>query len=762
MRGLEKIASKFTFGKKQDAPFSYPTDDYPSKKSGLKRTNAKLRKRKSTLINFNGLDPDPGAPPTHGQRHFPRRFMGSFASAQDSSETNPFGPDQQVDSFDEETRDVARLKREIRDKRISAALAQPPRPEQDGSMASRLGLKVNAPNKVAIPNLQDYIGAEGSAGIQRLQQAVQATKSVRNDDESVGAEAQASKCSASAVEQEPQFEGDDSAVSELRAIVATCFADLDDDVPSLRAMRGSLVDKSGNRGKLDAIDADLLRLQAAGLALHNKMEVAPDYHCPLGLQVQHQEDQTVKHGRAALRRKPLPQSIQAYENEPGRRISWETIVPSVSVPSTPIMTASSSFNPVLPVISSLDWSKFEDDAAKNVAEAYDVANTQTAIARGRLFFESQRDSGSSGTSPTDSFMSALTDIPPPKYEGKGKARVFDKTPAQLERESEEYRYLAERKLIDAETDFMLAKKEAAEIAIKSTRAAAESHRYDAERNFTVARKASGMLKAQSTTLKQKARDVQQALLLQKQQEEAALLAAERARRRDCNVCGDAKSPLDFAAKPPTAKCEHLPTTCNDCLARWMTSEFESKGGSGIKCPECPQTLDYADVQRAASPQTFDAYDNLLTRLALGACDDFAWCLAPACGSGQLNPENRNYMDCKHCGYKQCLRHKVQWHADETCEEYEYRVSGDRAREEEAKTEAMLDEMSKKCPGVGCGWRIQKIDGCEHMTCKKCRWEFCWQCLASQKEIKSIGNTAHAITCKFHSTNLDVAWPFNVH
>ncbi|KAK0286963.1 hypothetical protein LTR35_004432 [Friedmanniomyces endolithicus] len=719
MRGLEKIASKFTFGKKQDAPFSYPTDDYPSKKSGLKRTNAKLRKRKSTLMNFNGLDPDPGAPPTNGQRHFPRRFMGSFASAQDSSKANPFGPDQQVDSFDEETREVARLKREIRDKRIAAALVQPPLPEQDGSMASRLGLKISTPSIAVIPNLQDYIGAEGSAGIQRLQQAVQATKSVRNDDVGVSGEAQASGDRASSIEQESPLEGDDSAVSELRAMAATCFADLDDDVPSLRAMRGSQINKSGNRGKLDAIDADLLRLQAAGLALHNKMEVAPDYHCPLGLQVQHQEDQTVKHGRAALRRKPLPQSIQAYENERGRRISWETIVPSVSAPSTPIMTASSSFNPVLPVISSLDWSKFEDGAAKNVAEAYDVANTQSAIARGRLFFESQRDSGSSGTSPTDSFMSALTDIPPPKYEGKGKARVFDKTPAQLERESEGYRYLAERKLIDAETDFMLAKKEAAEIAIKSTRAAAESHRYDAERKFTVARKASGMLMAQSTTLKQKARDVQQALLLQKQQEEAALLAAERARRRDCNVCGDAKSPLDFAAKPPTAKCEHPPTTCNDCLAQWMTSEFESKGGSGIKCPECPQTLDYADVQRAASPQTFDAYDNLLTRLALGACDDFAWCLAPACGSGQLNPENRNYMDCKHCGYKQCLRHKVQWHADETCEEYEYRVSGDRAREEEAKTEAMLDEMS-------------------------------------------IGNTAHAITCKFHSTNLDVAWPFNVH
>ncbi|TKA52880.1 hypothetical protein B0A55_13021, partial [Friedmanniomyces simplex] len=423
----------------------------------------------------------------------------------------------------------------------------------------------------------------------------------------------------------------------------------------------------------------------------------------------------------------------------------------------------------LPAIRDIDWSKLEDDAAKHFAEAYDAVNPWVAIdgVHERLFFEPHRDSGNSGTSPTDSFMTALTNAPPTAYEGKGKARAFDRTPLQLERESEELQRLAEEALLLAEDQFLLAKKEAAEIAVKQTRGLAESHRYDAERRYTIMRAESKMMMAQSARLKQEAQDRQQAILLQEQflteQQEAARIADERARLRDCNVCGDAKDPLEFAAKPPSAKCEHPPTTCNDCLEKWMASEFDGKGGEGIKCPECPATLDYADVQRAASPATFEAYDKLLTRLALGSLEDFAWCLAPTCGSGQLNPENRNYMDCKHCGYKQCLRHKVQWHLDETCEQYDHRVSGARAREEEERqTEAMLDGVSKKCPGVGCGWRIQKTEGCDHMTCKKCRWEFCWQCLASQKEIKSVGNTAHEVTCKFHSTNLDVAWPFNVH
>lgn len=77
-------------------------------------------------------------------------------------------------------------------------------------------------------------------------------------------------------------------------------------------------------------------------------------------------------------------------------------------------------------------------------------------------------------------------------------------------------------------------------------------------------------------------------------------------------------------------------------------------------------------------------------------------------------------------------------------------------------------------------RIEKISGCDHMKCKRCQFEFCWYvaqriiftdqmlndatrlCLASHAKIKQEGNTAHAKDCKYHSKNLDVAWPFNAH
>ncbi len=184
---------------------------------------------------------------------------------------------------------------------------------------------------------------------------------------------------------------------------------------------------------------------------------------------------------------------------------------------------------------------------------------------------------------------------------------------------------------------------------------------------------------------------------------AAALAEARARMRDCVVCGDSKGPFDFSARTPALRCEHPPQTCTECVQSWMASEFETKGCDGIKCPECAETLEHHEVQAAASAETFAAYDRLAMRNALGASEEFAWCLKPDCGSGQMNIDNNAFMDCASCGYKQCLTHKVAWHTGETCAQYEYRTSGEKARDEERQTEEMLDSISKKCPNVKCGW-----------------------------------------------------------
>jgi hypothetical protein len=45
---------------------------------------------------------------------------------------------------------------------------------------------------------------------------------------------------------------------------------------------------------------------------------------------------------------------------------------------------------------------------------------------------------------------------------------------------------------------------------------------------------------------------------------------------------------------------------------------------------------------------------------------------------------------------------------------------------------------KRCPG--CGFGIEKTEGCNHMTCTSCRFQFCWGC--GGKYRNAFNNTSH--------------------
>lgn len=48
-----------------------------------------------------------------------------------------------------------------------------------------------------------------------------------------------------------------------------------------------------------------------------------------------------------------------------------------------------------------------------------------------------------------------------------------------------------------------------------------------------------------------------------------------------------------------------------------------------------------------------------------------------------------------------------------------------SRAEDQDSTQWLARHSKPCPG--CSAPIQRSGGCKHMTCKQCRYQFCWLC-----------------------------------
>jgi hypothetical protein len=97
--------------------------------------------------------------------------------------------------------------------------------------------------------------------------------------------------------------------------------------------------------------------------------------------------------------------------------------------------------------------------------------------------------------------------------------------------------------------------------------------------------------------------------------------------------------------------------------------------------------------------------------------NFTMCLGPGCGSGQIHDggyENP-IMTCNYCGFQTCFINKLPWHTGMTCPQFDAQPSDAERAEQEAASEKLLLDTAQLCPG--CKRHIQKISGCDHMTCK---------------------------------------------
>ncbi|KEQ92897.1 hypothetical protein AUEXF2481DRAFT_364913 [Aureobasidium subglaciale EXF-2481] len=283
---------------------------------------------------------------------------------------------------------------------------------------------------------------------------------------------------------------------------------------------------------------------------------------------------------------------------------------------------------------------------------------------------------------------------------------------------------------------------------------------------------------------------------QEEEENRRRAAESQPKFRDCTVCCDSCHPLTFPAKPPSNDCTHRSEACPACLQAWVNTKIKDNARRAIACPQCTKILSHHDVRRACDPETFDRYDKFAMLTVVDEIRDFHWCLRSGCtGSQEVLDVNQNYMQCHACDYEQCLQHKMAWHASETCEQYDERLANQddkRLRDdEERKTiRYMIEQQAakgrrrecpkckniipkgkqipKNCPILGCGgsleetavWKkcpkcqsmIEKIDGCDQMTCgnRACQQKFCWICLVTWEKKLKDKCKAHAEYCMYRN------------
>jgi hypothetical protein len=203
--------------------------------------------------------------------------------------------------------------------------------------------------------------------------------------------------------------------------------------------------------------------------------------------------------------------------------------------------------------------------------------------------------------------------------------------------------------------------------------------------------------------------------------------------KTCEICLEVITLDLFTTTPKGDACTHQEaTSCVSCVRAYIEAQADSSTSLEIRCPEpqCKGPIDYNHMRLYAPAEIFTRYDDYLNQKALQNTADFIPCANVDCSfGGTVDILTTTYMVCTACNTKTCTTCKTPWHPERThaqntndirkeAEEAEQRIRNEARRaSEERASNREVEAISKACPSPGCGVRIEKNQGCDHMTCK---------------------------------------------
>lgn len=165
--------------------------------------------------------------------------------------------------------------------------------------------------------------------------------------------------------------------------------------------------------------------------------------------------------------------------------------------------------------------------------------------------------------------------------------------------------------------------------------------------------------------------------------------------------------------------------CKNCWFEFIKGEVEQAKVSFIKCfnHECTQKLSEEFILNIiqSNRTLVDKYHKFKKRAEIINNPNKKFCPEPDCTSHIERKEGEDkYVQCQN-GHKYCYVCLKHWHGRKKCDE---ELDKDFQIWKKGK-------VIKQCPR--CKFYTEKNEGCNHMTCAECKYQWCWLCQGKYSE-----------------------------
>lgn len=169
--------------------------------------------------------------------------------------------------------------------------------------------------------------------------------------------------------------------------------------------------------------------------------------------------------------------------------------------------------------------------------------------------------------------------------------------------------------------------------------------------------------------------------------------------------------------------------CLDCYGEYLKTFIAcDQSCARFHCPEfkCNQTVPRSVIKSITDDEIYEKYTMSLLNDYIRKTKTMKYCPGPDCNKVIVGSGIKR-VQCS-CNQVFCFKCGDSYHNPITCDQ---KVAWDVKCADESETVHWIIVNTKKCPK--CSIRIEKNQGCNHMTCRICKHEFCWICMGIWSE-----------------------------